>query len=81
MDNIRSILNENVVNEINRRNQSIEKKIAENGVILFGSGNLGKKILQYFTSKNVIVHCIVDNNINHRLMLQKNIPNKILHGL
>lgn len=64
MDDIRSILNENVIYEINRKNQSIDKKITENGIVLFGSGNLGKKILQYFTSKNVIVHCIVDNDIN-----------------
>lgn len=63
MENIKSILNANVVEEINKINNSIKDRIEKNGVVLFGSGNLGKKILTFFTSKKVNVLCIVDNDL------------------
>jgi FkbM family methyltransferase len=63
MENIKSILNANIVEEINKSNNSIKDRIEKNGVVLFGSGNLGKKILTFFTSKKINVLCIVDNDL------------------
>jgi FkbM family methyltransferase len=62
IENLGSILNENIIEEINKKNNSIRYRIENKGVILLGSGNLGKKILNFFIDLKINVWCIVDNN-------------------
>jgi FkbM family methyltransferase len=62
IENLVSILNKDIIEEINEKNNSIRYRIENKGVILLGSGNLGKKILNFFIDLKVNVWCIADNN-------------------
>jgi len=64
MNNITDLLNDNIAAEISSKNFAIKKNIEQQGVILFGSGNLGRKIASYFKVKNYRIECFVDNNEN-----------------
>ena len=62
MNHIGELLNETLVAEIILKNDAIKNNIEQQGVILFGSGNLGRKIASYFKSKSYKIECFVDNN-------------------
>ena len=62
MNHISELLNETLVAEITSKNDAIKNNIEQQGVILFGSGNLGRKIASYFKSKSYKIECFVDNN-------------------
>ena len=62
MNHINELLNETLVAEITLKNVAIKNNIEQQGVILFGSGNLGRKIASYFKSKRYKIECFVDNN-------------------
>ncbi len=62
MNHICELLNETLVAEITLKNNVTKNNIEQQGVILFGSGNLGRKIASYFKSKNYKIECFVDNN-------------------
>jgi FkbM family methyltransferase len=62
MNQINELLNETLVAEITLKNDAIKNSIEQQGIILFGSGNLGRKIASYFKSRSYKIECFVDNN-------------------
>jgi FkbM family methyltransferase len=62
MNNINDLFNEKLVAEIISKNLIIKNNIEQQGLILFGSGNLGRRIASYFKDKGYRIECFVDNN-------------------
>ncbi len=62
MYKIDDILNSKIVAEVDAKNDTIKKTILNEGVILFGSGNLGRKIASYFKNIGIKIECFADNN-------------------
>lgn len=62
MYKIDDILNSKIVAEVVTKNDAIKKTILNEGVILFGSGNLGRKIATYFKNIGIKIECFADNN-------------------
>jgi FkbM family methyltransferase len=62
MNNVNNLFNDNLLAEISSKNLTIKNNIEKQGVILFGSGNLGRRIASYFKDKCYRIECFVDNN-------------------
>lgn len=62
MYKIDDILNSKIVAEVDAKNDTIKKTILNEGVILLGSGNLGRKIASYFKNIGIKIECFADNN-------------------
>jgi FkbM family methyltransferase len=62
INNLNHVLNDKLVTEITLKNDYIKNNIEQQGVILFGSGNLGRKIASYFKEKGFKIFCFADNN-------------------
>ncbi len=62
MKNINDLFNDKLAAEITSKNRGIKNNIEQEGVVLFGSGNLGQRIASYFKEKGYRIVCFVDNN-------------------
>lgn len=60
--NIDEILNDLEINKLNKDLLKIKYGIENENLILFGSGNLGRKIAAYFKTKGFKIICFADNN-------------------
>jgi FkbM family methyltransferase len=60
--NVNEILNELEINKINQNLIETKNQIEVESLILFGSGNLGRKIAAYFKEKGYKIACFADNN-------------------
>lgn len=60
--NINEILNDLEISKINQNLIVTKKQIEEESLILFGSGNLGRKIATYFKEQGYKILCFADNN-------------------
>ncbi len=60
--NIDEILNDGKINKLNHELSKIKHTIENENLILFGSGNLGRKIASYFKENRFKIICFVDNN-------------------
>ena len=60
--NINEILNDLEINKINQELLDTKNQIENKKLILFGSGNLGRKIASYFKTKGFHILCFADNN-------------------
>lgn len=62
--NIDEILNDREINKLNQDLLKTKLAIENENLILFGSGNLGRKIAAYFKEKGFKIVCFADNNEN-----------------
>ena len=60
--NIDEILNDGEINKLNQYLLKTKHQIENQNLILFGSGNLGRKIATYFKEKGFNIVCFADNN-------------------
>ena len=60
--NVDEILNDGEINKLNQDLLKIKHAIENENLILFGSGNLGRKIAAYFKEKGFKIVCFADNN-------------------
>jgi FkbM family methyltransferase len=60
--NIDEILNDGEINKLNQDLLKTKHAIENENLILFGSGNLGRKIAAYFKEKGFKIVCYADNN-------------------
>jgi len=60
--NIDEILNDGEINKLNQYLLKTKHQIENESLILFGSGNLGRKIATYFKEKGFNIVCFADNN-------------------
>lgn len=60
--NIDEILNDGKINKLNQDLLKTKHAIENENLILFGSGNLGRKIAAYFKEKGFKIVCFTDNN-------------------
>jgi FkbM family methyltransferase len=60
--NIEEILNDEEINKLNQDLLKTKHAIENENLILFGSGNLGRKIAAYFKEKGFKIVCFADNN-------------------
>lgn len=61
--NIDQILNEVEIHKINQNLIETKKQIETESLILFGSGNLGRKIAAFFKKNGFKIACFADNNM------------------
>lgn len=61
---IDDILNDGEINKLNQYLLKTKHQIENENLILFGSGNLGRKIAAYFKEKGFKIVCFADNNEN-----------------
>ena len=62
--NIDEILNDGEIDKLNQDLLKTQHAIENENLILFGSGNLGRKIAAYFKEKGFKIVCFADNNEN-----------------
>lgn len=60
--NINNILNDSEINKLTASILESKSLIEQKNLILFGSGNLGRKIASYFKGKGFKIVCFADNN-------------------